>query len=140
MWSASTAQGRYRPDTICSTIFALDSKAWVHPNSQGGELLNYKKSIQFLKLDYTSQQLPLVSTAAPFLPLLLLSGCSSVPLRGHPEHSPLASPTGGCCSPCPHCPSSTGFFLPPPVGTHSHFGFSTPPFYARYPPKQGLFQ
>lgn len=95
MRSASTAQGCYRQDTICSIIFALDSKARVHPNSQGGELLNYKKNIQFLKLYYTSQQLPLVSTAVPLLTLLILSVHPSVSLRGHdpfPEHSPLASP------------------------------------------------
>lgn len=142
MWSASTAQGCYRQDTICSIIFALDSKARVHPNSQGGELLNYKKNIQFLKLYYTSQQLPLVSTAVPLLTLLLPSVRPSVSLRGHdpfPEHSPLASPPDAAALLTHIPPAALAFSFLPPWG-HGQFRFSTPPFCARFPPKLDVFQ
>lgn len=128
---------------LCSMIFAPGSKAHFHRNSQSGELLNYEKNIQLLKLYCTSQQLPLVSTTAPFLPSLLLFVCSSISFHGQhpfPEQPPCWHPTPEVAAPLTCVPPITTGFLSSPRRHTAIPGSPRPLSCARFPNKLSVFQ
>ena len=124
-------------------MFAPDSKAHFLCNSQSGELLNYKKNTQFLKLYYASQQLPLVSTTAPFLPSLLLFVHSSVCLSGHhsfPEQLPCWHPTPDVAALLARIPPISTVFLSSPWRYAAISGSPCLLSYARFPHNWCVFQ
>lgn len=138
MWSVSTVQGWQRHNDFCSVVFALDSKAHFHPKSQSSELLNYKKNIQFLKLYYIGQQLPLVSTSAPFLPLLLLFVHSSISLSSQhpfPEQLTCWRATSDVAASLNCVPYLTTGFLSSPWRHTAVSSSPCPLSYARFPHK-----